>query len=148
MMTANFTAFLKLLGVSIVPTDMSFAVSVDGGAFEWGSPSIFGFLAQFCNVFKSSFWRLAFDILRFNTFAADVLAQDDFDSSHDPSSCSTHLPSTIIDQNESIGNYLRRNRYSKQFQDHYIIPMVAAPWCIDPDEFSNHFPANALIKFM
>ena len=48
----------------------------------------------------------------------------------------------------SIGEYLTQQRYSQQFVEYYIIPMVAAPWCIDPDEFSRDFPALPLIEFM
>ena len=49
---------------------------------------------------------------------------------------------------EPIGQYLRRLNYSKHFIDLFLIPMCAAPWCIDPQEFASSFPAMHLIRFM
>jgi predicted NAD/FAD-binding protein len=49
---------------------------------------------------------------------------------------------------ESIGEYLKKKRYSDQFITYFLIPMMAAPWCIDPDEFARTFPAKTLIQFM
>ena len=103
----------------------------------------------------SLWWlRLVFDIIRFNIFAVDILSEHSTPSYRpastkayfdDAEKASENTPSATL---ESIGGYLKRHRYSSQFIDHYIIPMVAAPWCMDPDEFSDNFPAATLIDFM
>ncbi|KAI1641601.1 uncharacterized protein F4817DRAFT_52655 [Daldinia loculata] len=45
-------------------------------------------------------------------------------------------------------NQLSVNMYSKRFISYFLIPMVAAPWCTDPEEFARTFPAKFLIQFM
>ncbi|KAI9722162.1 MAG: hypothetical protein M1828_004844 [Chrysothrix sp. TS-e1954] len=141
----NFCNFLDNLGVSTSPTDMSLSVSRDQGAFEWASTSLRGFVSQTSNLLKPSFWRMAFDVVRFNYFATDLLVQ--LDKGHGdvkPFSKALASPSEL----ESIGAYLDREGYSAHFKKDYLIPMVAAPWCIEPDEFSTNFPASTLIRFM
>ena len=95
-----------------------------------------------------------FDVLRFSYFARDILL-DNSDASrgakpmHSP--CSREDLSTedsIAEEFEPIGDYLRRQKYSDQFLRYFLIPTVAAPWCIEPEEFSRTFPAKPLIHFM
>ncbi|RCI17199.1 hypothetical protein L249_1849 [Ophiocordyceps polyrhachis-furcata BCC 54312] len=126
----HFNGFLKQLGVETMPTDMSFGVSALNGAFEWGSYSFSSFVGSFTRLFDTWFLRLLFDVIRFFLFAQDILREQ---------------PASGF---ESIGEYLRRKRYSNQFITYFLIPMVAAPWCIDPDEFAATFPAKNLIQFM
>ena len=64
----NLVALFDHLGVPTKPSDMSFAVSLDGGRFEYGS-SFAGFLAQRRNMVRPSFLRMTHDILRFNRLA-------------------------------------------------------------------------------
>ena len=134
-----------------IPTDMSFGVSEDDGTFEWGSSSSWGFITKWSHLFSLWFWRLVFDIIRFNYFATDILLEKHL---HDVSTIShpnkTRYQSLSARRRklESIGEYLKREHYSEQFKRYYIIPMVAAPWCIDPEEFSRDFPADTLIHFM
>ena len=149
---AQFTAFLKSLDVETIPTDMSFSVSEDDGAFGWGSTSIWAFVGSVSSLFRPWFWRLVFDIIRFNYFASDILSQFPDSPAGDDDSCDNgyngngkHHPDGEL---ESIGRYLDRQGYSDHFKRYYIIPMVAAPWCIDPEEFSQSFPAITLIQFM
>jgi predicted NAD/FAD-binding protein len=66
------------------------------------------------------------DIFRFNRRALGFLQ----DSGDDP----------------SLGEYLKRNRYSRQFIDHYLVPMGAAIWSARPDRFLE-FPARFLFGF-
>jgi len=134
--------------VETIPTDMSFGISANDGAFEWGSYSMQSFCHSFILLFTIWFWRFLFDIVRFSLFAKDIL--DEHESTSGPTEVEVQ-PSKIIPtspQLESIGTYLARHKYSKQFIEYFLIPMVAAPWCIDPDEFARTFPAKPLIKFM
>ncbi|MCJ1440003.1 MAG: hypothetical protein MMC23_000485 [Stictis urceolatum] len=150
----QFDAFLKHLSVETIPTDMSFGVSADEGRIEWGSLSFMSFIGTLSNLLNLWWLRLIFDIIRFNFMATDAL-RDLPAHLYRPSSTLPYsdkespLQKVKLEAGlESIGSYLARHRYSKQFMDYYIIPMVAAPWCIDPDDFSRNFPAATLIDFM
>src|SRR5262249_34980049 len=70
----NLFALFDHLGVPTEASDMSFAVSLDQGRFEYGS-SFAGFLAQRRNVVRPSFLRMTHDILRFNRLAPRLLDQ-------------------------------------------------------------------------
>ncbi|KAH8719239.1 hypothetical protein GQ44DRAFT_659227 [Phaeosphaeriaceae sp. PMI808] len=143
----QFSAFLQELGVETTPTDMSFGVSAADSMFEWGSYSIRSFVGSLSLLFSTWFWRLAFDIVRFILFAEDTLLADHNEIEYQPEKES--LNSTgHASHLESIGDYLKRKRYSTQFRNYFLIPMVAAPWCIDPEEFARTFPARPLIQFM
>lgn len=140
----NFIRFLKEVGVEPVETEMTFGVSRDYGAFEWSGEAR-GIFAQRRNIFRPRHWRMIFDIIRFNQFALDLLADDDQNGF-------TRLGSTQADRkaiaNMSIGEYLDREGYSQGFRDDYLIPMTAAVWSTSPDKASLEFPAQTLIRFM
>ena len=133
---------------------MSFSVSEDSGKFEWASTSPRAFVGRISNIFNPWFWRLVFDIIRFNCFATDILSESQeflFYKAHNSFSGDEHVDSDTHHRDkklESIGEYLDRHGYSEQFKKYFIIPMVAAPWCIDPAAFCQNFPATTLIRFM
>ncbi|KAI0476353.1 FAD/NAD(P)-binding domain-containing protein [Xylariaceae sp. FL0804] len=152
----QFNRFLGDLGIKTIPTDMSFGVATADGSIEWGSHSVISFIGCISNVFRPSLWRLLFDILRFSLFAKDILYQNGEAPEqeelgilkHDGKFETSPWKPSQRPQLEAIGEYLRAQGYSEHFIALFLIPMVAAPWCIDPDEFARTFPAKALIKFM
>lgn len=139
---------------------MSFGVSTADGAFEWGSHSISSFVGKLSNLFSPWFWRLMFDVVRFSLFARDLLDEEQQDAPCADTSytgCSSTQEKRVVgdddptakpEPSESIGTYLRRQRYSGQFIAYYLLPMVAAPWSADGNEFARTFPAKPLIQFM
>ena len=84
----------------MIKTDMTFSVSRDGGAFEWAGTSLRAVFCQTKRVFDPGMWRMLFDIARFNSCAVRVLDEGG---------------------DLSIGEYLRREGYSSQFKDNYLI---------------------------
>lgn len=157
--TAQFNAFLGELGVHTIPTDMSFGVSTADAAFEWGSYSISSFIGKRSHLFSPWFWRLVFDVVRFSLFAREILDEEQQEGPRATGykTCSSAQENAVFGDNdqratselsESIGTYLRRQRYSEQFITYYLIPMAAAPWCSDVEEFARTFPAKHLIRFM
>lgn len=126
----NFINFLKCVGVPTVRTEMTFSVCRNHGEFEW-SGSGKGIFAQRRNLLSPRHWRMIFDIVRFNQYALDLLSRNDEEAR------------TI-----TIGEYLRREGYSKAFKDDYLIPMTAAVWSTSPDKASLEFPAQTLIRFL
>lgn len=133
---ANFIRFLKALNVKIDTSEMTFGVSRDAGAFEWSGTSLGALFAQPTNLFKPSFWRMIFDIIRFNQFALDLL------------SITPGSPAAAKANEESIGQYLERHGYSDAFRDDYLIPMTACVWSTGADKCALEFPALTLVRFM
>ena len=71
----NLVGLLEALGVDTEPSDMSFALSVDGGALEWGSHGLDSIFAQRRNLLSPSFWLMIWDVLRFGRQAPQVSPQ-------------------------------------------------------------------------
>jgi len=115
---------------------MTFGVSRDAGAFEWSGTSGSALFAQPTNALKPSFWRMIFDIIRFNQFALDLL-------SIPPGS-----PDAVAATEMSIGEYLELKGYSDAFRDDYLIPMTACVWSTGADKCALEFPALTLVRFM
>ena len=130
----NFLAFLRELNIDCVPTAMTFGVCRDYGAFEWSGTSLGSVFAQYQNAFSLRFWRMIFDIIRFNQFALDLL---------------TEVDGTLENDNEqSVGDYLEQNGYSDAFRDDYLIPMTACVWSTGADKCTLEFPAVTLVRFL
>lgn len=121
----NLVALFDHLGVPTEPSDMSFAVSADGGDFEYAG-SLPGLVAQRRNLLRPRFWRMTREILRFYREAEDFLAHPD--------------PSL------SIAGYLDREGYSQDFRRDHLLPMAAAIWSSSFDEIQD-FPAVSFLHF-
>ncbi len=122
----NFIRMLRLLDVPGRWSDMSFSVRCIKSGLEYQGSSLNGLFAQRRNLFRPSFHRMLVDILRFNRSAPELLREDD--------------------ESLEMGEYLARGRYSRQFIDHYLVPMGAAIWSARPDRFLQ-FPACFLVRF-
>lgn len=107
----HMTAFLDALGVDSEPSDMSFSLSVDGGRLEWASHSLDTVFTQRSNIASPSFLRMLKDVLRFGKEAPRVL-------DHGATNYS----------GMTLGAYLTKHKYSKEFIDNYVLPMCAAVW--------------------
>ncbi|KAF4975458.1 hypothetical protein FZEAL_7755 [Fusarium zealandicum] len=142
---ANFIRFLDNIGVKTDPTEMTFSVSRDRGAFEWAGSSLGSLFAQRRNFLSPRMWRMIFDILRFNQFALDLLIDDEEEISNIPLGSDTM---NHVTEDETIGEYLDREGYSQAFRDDYLIPMTAAVWSTSPDKCSLEFPAVTLVRFL
>lgn len=123
----NLTRLFAALGVATELSDMSFAVSMDQGGFEYEA-STAGMFAQPGNVLKPSFWRLIGDLKRFHREAPDLLAGDDVDGL-------------------SLGQYLRDGGYGPELTEQHIQPMAAAIWSSSPAAILD-FPAISMVRFL
>ena len=121
----NLTGFFQALGVETQPSDMSFAVSNPDG-FEWASTRQ-GIFAQKRNLFRPRFHRFWQTILRFNDVARAELANDEI-------------------QDESLGIWLKRHGFDRDFCDNYILPMGGAIWSTPPGEIMD-YPARSFFQF-
>lgn len=93
---------------------------------------------------------MIFDIVRFNQFALDLLAEDDAMRSSRHVRINGHglVNGGSVKAEESIGRYLEREGYSDAFRDDYLIPMTAAVWSTKPDSCALEFPAVTLVRFL
>ncbi|KAI0372269.1 FAD/NAD(P)-binding domain-containing protein [Pilatotrama ljubarskyi] len=133
----NFISFLKDypdLAERILPTEMTFAVSRDMGAFEWAGNNLMTVFCQPSRLLDPNMWRLIYDVLRFNANAQKLLLELE--------------KAGPQDDEVSIGDYLEQFGYSDSFRDNYLIPMTAAIWSTPPDKCALDFPARTLIQFM
>lgn len=126
----------------MVPTEMTFGVSRDHGLFEWAGTSLSSIFCQRRNLLSPRFWRMIFDIVRFNQFALDLLREDAVAAELSENGDIIHSSAL------TIGEYLDREGYSDAFRDNYLMPMTAAVWSTSPDKCSLQFPAVTLIRFM
>jgi predicted NAD/FAD-binding protein len=122
----NFIRLLDELGVATQPSTMSFSVRDATSGLEYNGTSLNSLFAQRRNLLRPAFWRMIRDILRFNRQAPALLAQ----------------PGAEL----SLGEYLAANDYSREFVEHYILPMGAAIWSTDPGSM-RRFPARFFVRF-
>jgi predicted NAD/FAD-binding protein len=122
----NLIALFDHLGVPTKPSDMSFAVSLDGGRFEYGS-SFASFLAQRRNMVRPSFLRMTHDILRFNRMAPRLLDKCE-------------------DLDFTIGDFVDDAGLSPAFRDRYLVPMASCIWSTPLGRMLD-YPAQTFVRF-
>jgi predicted NAD/FAD-binding protein len=123
----NFCALLDHLGVPSLATEMSFAVSLDGGRLEYAGSGLAGLFAQRRNIVSPRFWSMLQDLLRFYRSAT----RDAAELENDPI---------------SLGDYLKAGRYGRAFRDDHLLPMAGAIWSAPCAEILS-YPASAFIRF-
>jgi predicted NAD/FAD-binding protein len=121
------------LGVKTVKSDMSFSVQVPGalgnGALEWSGSSLNTVFAQRANLVRPRFLRMLRDLLRFNRLAT-ACAQ------------SGEEPGLL----QPLGDFLREHRFSDEFRDWYLLPMIGCIWSCPTDQMLR-FPVATLVRF-
>jgi len=129
------------IGVPIAPSEMSFSVSIDTGEktghnkkIEWAGNDLNSFFGQRSNLFSLSFWRMAYDILRFNRLATR-LAEEQITSKLEYS-----------EPDERIKDFLDRNRFSTSFRENYFLPMIGAIWSCSVEQMLE-FPIQTMVRF-
>ena len=121
----NLTAMFRHLGVPTRPSEMSFAVSIDGGNFEYSGTSLGGLFAQPRNLLRPRFWSMLADVPRFYREAT----QDAREAAGD----------------ETLGDYLISRGYGGPFVEDHLLPMAAAIWSTPVARVADH-PAASFIR--
>ena len=121
------TRLFRDLAVPTKPTFMSFSVRHAGTGLEFAGSSLNHLFAQRRNLFRPRFYRMLAAVNRFNREA--VAALDD--------------PAV---RDETLGDYVRRRGYGRDFFDLYLVPMSSAVWSTPP-ELMLEFPATSLLRF-
>jgi len=122
----NFIGMLERLGVAWQPSNMSFSLQCERSGLEYNGTSVNSLFAQRRNALRPSFLRMIADILRFNA-RSKVLAGS-------------------LDDSLTLGAYLEQGNYSRQFVEHYIVPMGRAIWSAEASTLLG-FPARFFVEF-
>ncbi len=121
----HLTALFERLDVPVEKSDMSFAISVEDGAFEWGAKTLNAIFGQRRNLVSPRFWRMVRDVRRFFRESPKVLARDE-----------------LI----SLGALLDELRLGEDFRRYFLLPMGGAIWSC-PVETMLSFPAQTFVRF-
>ena len=132
---------LEEIQAPVAPSEMSFSVSIDVSEknplhpkIEWAGNDINSFFGQRSNLLSASFWRMAYDILRFNRLATK-LAHEQIEAGH-----------LYKEPDETIANFLKRHRFSQSFQENYFLPMIGAIWSCSVEQMLE-FPIQTMVRF-
>ena len=125
----------------VAPSEMSFSVSIDTSEkkhihknIEWAGNDLNSFFGQRSNLLSPSFWRMAYDILRFNRLATQ-LAQRQIEAGH-----------LYKEPDETIAKFLERNSFSQSFRENYFLPMIGAIWSCSVEQMLE-FPIQTMVRF-
>ncbi|HSU42249.1 MAG TPA: FAD-dependent oxidoreductase [Polyangiaceae bacterium] len=121
----NFVGLLAELGVPSAPSRMSFSVRSEARDFEYAGTSLDTLYAQRRHLASPGFHRMVWDILRFYREAPALL-----DAERD-------VP---------LRSWLEERRFSRQFSDDHLLPMLRAVWSARSD-VAEDFPARFLVRF-
>lgn len=123
----NLTRLFRELSVAVKPTSMSFSVQHLVTGLEFCGTSVNHLFAQRKNLFRPRFWKMIWQINRFNSEAVQALSAPAY-------------------QNHTLGQYVRERNYGDDFLNFYLVPMSSAVWSTPP-ELMLDFPAVTLLRF-
>ncbi|MDB5106547.1 MAG: FAD-dependent oxidoreductase [Fibrobacteres bacterium] len=123
-----FCKLLEELKVETMESDMSFSVKGTVSGFEYCGTNLATLFAQKRNLFRPWFYRMLWEIFRFNREGNRILA------------ARSHAGHTL-------GRYLQGNGYSEKFREYYILPMGAAIWST-PTAKMMDFPLHSFLLFL
>ena len=121
----NLINFFEENNIAIEKSDMSFSVSVEKSSFEYCGRGLNGIFSNKANLFNLSFLKMFFDIIKFYKKCDNIKK---------------------IDQETTLGDYLRKENLSKEFINFHLIPMVSAIWSMPPSAASQ-MPLRFFLKF-
>lgn len=121
----NLTALFRELDVPVKDSDMTYALSVANGRFEWGAENLNTIFGQRSNLLKPSFYRLFSEVIRFNEGAEKVVADR---------------------PDISLGALIETMGLSERFRQLYLLPMSGAIWSSPPRQMLD-FPAAVFVQF-
>ena len=122
----NLTALFDHLDVPTRASEMSFAVSLDGGALEYSGTDLAGLFGQRRNLVRPRFWSMLRDLRRFYREAPGLVQE--------------------LAPDVTLGELLDSRGYGAAFQDDHLLPMAAAIWS-GPAAALRDYPARHFIRF-
>jgi predicted NAD/FAD-binding protein len=119
------------LGVETAKSDMSFSVQVPQKkrTLEWSGSNLSTVFAQRSNLLNPRFWRMLRDLMRFNKLATGIAK----------SGADAQLM-------QPLEEFLQANRFSTEFRDWYLLPMLGCIWSC-PTSQMLQFPVATMVRF-
>lgn len=124
----NLTHLFEQLGVNSRESDMSFSVHCERTGLEYNGTNLNKIFSQRRNLFNPRFWVMLKDILRFHEDG--------------PAALENKLGDLM-----TVDEFARQYAYSKQFIEHYLIPLGASLWSCPAERFRN-FPMRFVLDFL
>ncbi len=124
----NFIRLLETLKVKTQATEMSFSVKNVATKLEYNGNNLNSLFAQRRNLVNPTFYRLVFDILKFNKV------------------CKSHIKENKDTDNITLIDFIKQHNLSDTFTNNYILPMCAAIWSTSLESSAN-FPLSFFLKF-
>ena len=124
----HLSRLLRLLDVPIANSNMSFGVSINKGEIEYGSRKILSLFAQLSNVFRHQFWRMLWDINKFNKASK------------------WHLKNNTLSKDSRLKDYLHTLQVGEWFYRYYLIAMGSAIWSTHAEAMCE-FPTLTFLRF-
>lgn len=121
----HLSGLFKTLNVPVNKSNMTFAVRDDDENVEWGAQSVNALFGQRRNLWRPAFWRMLFDIVRFNARAAKTAEKN---------------PAF------TLGQLLDHMRMGAWFRQYYLLPMGGAIWSCSLEQMLA-YPALAFTRF-
>jgi hypothetical protein len=121
----NLTALFRRLGVKVKNSDMTYAFTMGGGAFEWGAKDLNTIFGQRRNLLRLWFITLVREVLRFNGEVVERVRRE---------------PAI------TLGDLIDAMGLSAQFRNLYLLPMAGAIWSCPPRQMLA-FPAHVFVDF-
>jgi len=115
----NFCKLLEELKVNSYDSDMSFSFRLNKEDFEWSGINLNTLFIQRKNLFSYKFYKMLFDIIRFNQLAKKI-------DQNDP----------LINLN--LDKFLITKKFSIEFRERYLYPMIASIWSISDSELKKY----------
>ena len=122
----NLIKFFNELNVPFEKSNMSFSVSIKDTNVEYGGSGFKAIFANKFNLLNFKFLRMIKEIISFYNYAPSLLNNEN--------------------NEETLGDYLKRSNLSKYFVEFHIIPMVAAIWSM-PFSKAKEMPLNLFLRF-
>lgn len=123
----NLTRLFREIGVDTKPSPMSFSVQHLPTGLEFCGSSLNHLFAQRKNLIRLRYWKMIFQINRFNREAIEALNAGEFEAL-------------------TLGEHVRAKRYGDDFLNFYLLPMSSAVWSTPP-KLMLEFPAVTLLRF-
>ncbi|MFE5839310.1 NAD(P)/FAD-dependent oxidoreductase [Arthrobacter sp. NPDC056493] len=129
----NLIRLFGELGVETQDSDMTMSIRCDGCGLEYaGAKGASGVFARPANLARPRFLLMLAEILRFWRKARALLANG------------ASRPGA---REETLGEFLERERFSSYFTSHFMAPVVSAVWSCDPTT-ALAYPARYLFTFL
>lgn len=129
-------ALFAALNVETAASEMSFSVQAHGTSagrtLEWSGSNINTVFAQRRNLLRADFWSMLRDLMRFNALTSGL--------------ANGGLNDGQAVAHQTVGQFLREQRFGRPFCDWYFLPMMACIWSC-PTEQMLQFPLATMVRF-